>query len=460
MSERASSRGMAARTERVHAKPYARPPTSAAALALDDKTGGGRSSGPSTPKRATPRDQHHHQRGFLSSVADMLFSPFTGGGSGSSTRRGGLRANNSNEEQDWVNVDAGHRSEDASEQAGMDVDTTTDEIDPDQHLVKHEQTGSLDNTPAVPIQPILDVLSSTESIDPLQSIHLINDFNRLKRQLGQSGQPHTRAERRAIEELIARADRDHERAGYGIASPGGGRGQTHSLRGATSNDGLMAHHSSAAAASPARLARSSRFNKAQSSAGAGLSKSTSMNFTSVQAQEAPRTLFGTPIRKQEPSVGGVLHEEECSPPGRFPTTTTPSLSARAPPATHSFTPRQASPLAKTSLAHTTTHVAPPSLLRPSVSRYSLNRPSPLSSTTATSTAAAQPSSSTSSHHRALGGLTKSQSMFTLPKSAASTPDQSPGSSPHLVAFPGQQDQRQQQQQPQGGSGGRSRVNGE
>ena len=108
-----------------------------------------------------------------------------------------------------------------------------------------------------PIQPIRETLASFAPVDPLQSIHLINDFNQAKKALDQQT---TRDERRAIEELIRRADTDSP------AKP-----QAHGLREAASSATLR---------SPSRLARSRVLAR-----DSGLSKSSSMNFSSLQQQD-------------------------------------------------------------------------------------------------------------------------------------------------------------------------------
>lgn len=108
-----------------------------------------------------------------------------------------------------------------------------------------------------PIQPIRETLASFAPVDPLRSIHLINDFNQAKKALDQQT---TRDERRAIEELIRRADTD---------SPA--KHQAHGLREAASSATLR---------SPSRLARSRVLAR-----DSGLSKSSSMNFSSLQQQD-------------------------------------------------------------------------------------------------------------------------------------------------------------------------------
>lgn len=113
-----------------------------------------------------------------------------------------------------------------------------------------------------PIQPIRDALASFEPIDPLQSIHLINDFNQAKKALGQN---QTRDERRAIEELIRRADTDSPMKAHGTA-----------LRGVASSATLR---------SPSRIARSKGAPKQS-----GLSKSSSMNFAALQREDVSRSI--------------------------------------------------------------------------------------------------------------------------------------------------------------------------
>ena len=232
-----------------------------------------------------------------------------------------------------------------------------------------------------PIKPIREALASFEPVDPLQSIHLINDFNRAKKALDQ--QP-TRDERRAIEELIRRADTD---------SPV--KNQINGLRGAASSTPLR---------SPSRLARSRVLAKES-----GLSKSSSMNFSSMHREEASQAysmcaairLSGTGSLQSKPTTPlrkawKAEDNEEPSPPGRYGTK----------PVEHDGMPEStASPIPALPTSPYPSGL-PGSSLRTSASRYSLARPA------AVNRFASQRSS----------GMSKSQSMFSLPKASGSAVD--------------------------------------
>lgn len=302
MADRTPSK--VSRTGRLQSKPYDRP-TSATA----------------TPDRPN--------RGFLSSVAGLLLSPFSSAKPSRSLEQ---------DSEQPVEISSG------SEDAGFSEDTRTQKLKGRQHS---EGRMEVDESRILAIQPIQDVLSSLDPIDPLQSIHLINDFNKTKAQLGQQ---HTLEERRAIDELVRRADTD---------SP-----LKHSV------SGLRASTSHANLGSPSRLRGRSQFSS-------GLAKSSSMNFASANEDLTPPSSASTGSDRYQ--LPGSYKMSKPKPDGL------PNSSRDL--GGYSRPPQSASEL----------NPASPQVLQKVIGRPLVNRKyAPLKSS----------------------GLSKSQSMFSLPKSTA------------------------------------------